>query len=1026
MVGGPVISGVVFINGFASADITTVYNNSQATRSNVVHAINLISDRTGVKAIDTGSDVKGISLVAVDGRNIEVRFETAASTHSNVFGQRIGMREGVQSATISLESNIETSIVLSSDPLGDISRSGLVDGDFSKNESVQMTSQRTHVKPSIKQIEAVHFSGPLPSEGDIFGVTINGVGFTYRANASDGLSFQSLRNNLINQINAQGGLNVTAVKGQNTSEIHLVSDTPGVSFSLSMQSRSEVMMSSSTLVENHRADTRSLGMDDLIINGVKVPPTNARSDKVSTYRSSSSEPSASAIAIADSINSVKQITGVSAFPNGAEISGQYTDTSLPSAVANSLYSLFINGIEVKIPFSPNESVSQRLSNVVAAINMREGQHGVVASSNGKGVDLLSDGRNISVWYDSNVKDLSPACFGLEQGGSVSQISQITITGPSDVPSVVQTPTYLEFSDFGTVTEQLGISVDGSPSSANGVFSFFNGVLYKGDGVRANGIGRIDATNNGVNGSPLRINLSNIFELNNQFFNPQNGHYYEVVEDPAGITWTDARAAALNKSLFGLTGYLATVINQDEQSFINTQLANKEGWVGASDLGVEGSWKWMDGPEAGTTFWIGLQNGNTQPGQYSNWDAGEPNNSLAAFGGAGEDFAYIRTNGKWNDYPDQQWPADWWAQPQSYVVEYGGIGTLTQPTISAQELQALKSKITYSDSASNQNTVSVTINGVTVTSSQTTRSALALASSLEQAIQEKISDGLLNNISVERLDDKITIKSTVAGAGFDIYGADSTSSDNSLSIQEAQSNDQGNNLVTAVHSANVNSEGAATAYGTVSLVAQPTQLSSLLNADGIATQSGGLSGKAIQISCGANGFGAESNFKALGFREGTFGGMASADLQPPRIGRMAFQIGSDSGQHITIDLPDFGSKGGITGEITNDVAMEVENRSIRITTREGAVTVLGLLDSVMDKVNSNRANYGAVINRLEHVINNLSSGSVNMTASRSQIQDADYAASSTEMAKTTIMQQSATAVLAQANASNQNVLKLLES
>jgi flagellin len=81
---------------------------------------------------------------------------------------------------------------------------------------------------------------------------------------------------------------------------------------------------------------------------------------------------------------------------------------------------------------------------------------------------------------------------------------------------------------------------------------------------------------------------------------------------------------------------------------------------------------------------------------------------------------------------------------------------------------------------------------------------------------------------------------------------------------------------------------------------------------------------------------------------------------------------------------------------------------------------------MDKVNSNRANYGAVINRLEHVINNLSSGSVNMTASRSQIQDADYAASSTEMAKTTIMQQAATAVLAQANASNQNVLKLLES
>ncbi len=131
MVGGPVANGVVFINGIASADITTVYNNSQATRSNVVRAINLISDRTGVTAIDTGSDAKGISLVAADGRNIEVRFETAASTNTLVFGQRIGMREGVQSATISLESKIQAPIVLSSDAAGDITRAGLVDRNYS-------------------------------------------------------------------------------------------------------------------------------------------------------------------------------------------------------------------------------------------------------------------------------------------------------------------------------------------------------------------------------------------------------------------------------------------------------------------------------------------------------------------------------------------------------------------------------------------------------------------------------------------------------------------------------------------------------------------------------------------------------------------------------------------------------------------------------------------------------------------------------------------------------------------------------
>ncbi|MDO7594645.1 MAG: flagellin, partial [Burkholderiaceae bacterium] len=72
-----------------------------------------------------------------------------------------------------------------------------------------------------------------------------------------------------------------------------------------------------------------------------------------------------------------------------------------------------------------------------------------------------------------------------------------------------------------------------------------------------------------------------------------------------------------------------------------------------------------------------------------------------------------------------------------------------------------------------------------------------------------------------------------------------------------------------------------------------------------------------------------------------------------------------------------------------------------------------------------ATMGAVMNRLEHVIDNLMNVSMNTEASRSQIEDADYAAASTELARTQIMQQAATSVLAQANADQQNVLKLLQ-
>ena len=148
------------------------------------------------------------------------------------------------------------------------------------------------------------------------------------------------------------------------------------------------------------------------------------------------------------------------------------------------------------------------------------------------------------------------------------------------------------------------------------------------------------------------------------------------------------------------------------------------------------------------------------------------------------------------------------------------------------------------------------------------------------------------------------------------------------------------------------------------------------------------------------------------------------MDPPRVGRLAFQVGSSANQVITIDLADFGKGGPITGQITADADLAEETRKVRINTREGATAVLNMLDASMDKINATRATMGAVMNRLDHVINNLTNVSMNMSASRSQIEDADYASASTELAKTQIMQQAATAVLAQANTSQQSVLKLL--
>lgn len=191
----------------------------------------------------------------------------------------------------------------------------------------------------------------------------------------------------------------------------------------------------------------------------------------------------------------------------------------------------------------------------------------------------------------------------------------------------------------------------------------------------------------------------------------------------------------------------------------------------------------------------------------------------------------------------------------------------------------------------------------------------------------------------------------------------------------------------------------------------------------------LSDDAIKIEPGASGYTTSGNFRALGFTEGTYGGEvddSTSKMTPPRTGRLTFHVGPSAGQVITIDLADFGKGGPITSEITGDVdSGDADSRVNRIDNVASAQAMLEKLDIAVDKVNATRARMGSVMNRLEHTIDNLMNVSVNTEFSRSQIQDADYAQASTDLARSQIMQQASIAVLAQANTSQQSVLQLLQ-
>jgi flagellin len=93
--------------------------------------------------------------------------------------------------------------------------------------------------------------------------------------------------------------------------------------------------------------------------------------------------------------------------------------------------------------------------------------------------------------------------------------------------------------------------------------------------------------------------------------------------------------------------------------------------------------------------------------------------------------------------------------------------------------------------------------------------------------------------------------------------------------------------------------------------------------------------------------------------------------------------------------------------------------------DNARSAIEMIDGAIQKVNIQRSKLGAVSNRLSHTINNLTNISSNLSAAQGGIEDADFAKETTDLAKNQILQQASTAMLAQANASKQNVLSLLQ-
>ena len=127
---------------------------------------------------------------------------------------------------------------------------------------------------------------------------------------------------------------------------------------------------------------------------------------------------------------------------------------------------------------------------------------------------------------------------------------------------------------------------------------------------------------------------------------------------------------------------------------------------------------------------------------------------------------------------------------------------------------------------------------------------------------------------------------------------------------------------------------------------------------------------------------------------------------PSAGAQVFQVGPNGGDTLTITTSTVTTVGG------------------GLTTAAAASTALGAIDTALDTVNTNRATYGAAMNRFSYAVANLSITGENQAASRGRIIDADFAIETANLSRAQILQQAGTAMVSQANALPNGVLALL--
>jgi len=755
---------------------------------------------------------------------------------------------------------------------------------------------------------------------------------------------------------------------------------------------------------------------DLTINGVQVGPSLATSDTVSSI-----DNQASAIAKAAAINAVTAQTGVVATVSGTSVNGA------SMTAASSSGSITINGVTTS-PINTTTDSSISRQTVVNAINNISAQTGVTAVDTGDavhGVQLFAaDGRNINVGLNQatgSANTFGSATTGLQVNNNTISVSGVTnsdvatwsVSSAFNVGGSALSVTNLTVTPASATLSGLASALQTALRSAD---STKNGVAYANDIIvsasssagTSGSLTITSASGRALTGLALTANTtgtagtatnSSVYVGDYQLSSPSNSPITLGTSVGGNISNADlstgtyaantAQVVSASRAVVGLPSKTVGVLDASALTFASGATGTAAG-SGAFNFSVNGN-----------TLAVTLtQVDKTLTAFASDLQSALRTASTSTTNGLGAATVTVSGN---NLVINSGSTATIDTASTFFTPAVNSAGTIAgTPALHAGGTTAVSTTAGQLDGSS------LKLNGVVVgaavstddTSSDTTavssiksESAIAIAAAINRSTNlTGVTAVAQPNVIVGSTFSNATSPGTIYLNGVTIQnslGSSATRSDvaNLLNSYTGQTGvvatDNGKGLtLTAADGRNISiglsNAGVANAANSIGLNSSAVSQWAVDSQSATTTyaQVALQSNKQFTVQSGTTG---DANLNALGFSTGTFGGASNG----------------------------------------------LKIAAIDVSTQTGAQNAITAIDAALVTVSANQSRAGAFINRLNDVVENQTSMQTNMTASRSAIQDTDYSAETTNLAKSQIISQAATAMLAQANQSSQNVLALLK-